>query len=371
MVRTGHAMGAGGGFDCGDGRASRGGGARRGLSRHAGVRQAAVYEMQMREAIEVTIAGGVARYNHVVRLRDKASEIVEKGAGIVKGQNIDLQGSWKDDTRQYEAKYSGTFVRRSAQLKGTQTWTDGGKTVDPRLLGRDQAAAEAIPAAQQTCGVTSRSAGLPRLEAGLLNELPPIVPLHLQVIREMPGRVEHRHDADVDQPLLPERGLVADRDDLVVQLWMMSFGVPAGATKPKYTGARLGKPAPARSARRGTAASAHRSPRRSPSRRRSDMRDEIRQADDRHRHRAGQKSRHHLVAAARRHHDDVGAGLLLPVLEGDLHRDGEHAVGQRAGLGLGQRGELIQRIDAERAVTTSTWVLMKPLVIGSKSFSGL
>ena len=51
--------------------------------------------MQMREAIDVTISGGVARYNHVVRLRDRASEVSEKGAGVVKGQNIDLQGSWK------------------------------------------------------------------------------------------------------------------------------------------------------------------------------------------------------------------------------------------------------------------------------------
>ena len=91
--------------------------------------------MQMREAIDVTILGGVARYNHVVRLRDRASEVLEKGAGVVKGQNIDLQGSWKDDTRQYEAKYSGTFVRRSAQLKGTQSWTDGGKTVTRACSG--------------------------------------------------------------------------------------------------------------------------------------------------------------------------------------------------------------------------------------------
>ena len=89
----------------------------------------------MREAIEVTIAGGVARYNHVVRLRDKPSEMVEKGVGVVKGQNIDLQGSWKDDTRQYEAKYSGTFVRRSAQLKGTQIWTDAGKTTTRNCSG--------------------------------------------------------------------------------------------------------------------------------------------------------------------------------------------------------------------------------------------
>ena len=91
--------------------------------------------MQMREAIDVTISGGVARYNHVVRMRDRASEVLEKGVGVVKGQNIDLQGSWKDDTRQYEAKYSGTFVRRSAQLKGTQIWTDAGKTMTRNCSG--------------------------------------------------------------------------------------------------------------------------------------------------------------------------------------------------------------------------------------------
>ena len=76
--------------------------------------------------------------------------VAEQGTGTLSGQNIDLQGSWKGGTREYEAKYSGTFVRRSAKLKGTQTWTEGGKTDDSRLLGRDQAAAQAVPAAQKT-----------------------------------------------------------------------------------------------------------------------------------------------------------------------------------------------------------------------------
>jgi hypothetical protein len=89
----------------------------------------------MREAIEVKITGGIVHYNHVVRLRDQPSEMLEKGVGVVKGQNIELQGSWKDDTRQYEARYNGTFVRRSAKLKGTQTWTDGGKTVTRACAG--------------------------------------------------------------------------------------------------------------------------------------------------------------------------------------------------------------------------------------------
>ena len=89
----------------------------------------------MREAIEVTIAGGVARYTHVVRLRDTPSEMAERGIGVVKGQDIELQGSWKDDTRQYTAKYSGTFVRRSARLKGTQSWTDGAKSATRSCSG--------------------------------------------------------------------------------------------------------------------------------------------------------------------------------------------------------------------------------------------
>lgn len=85
---------------------------------------------KMREAMEVTIAGGAARYSHVVRLSDVAVEAVaEQGTGTIVGQKIDLEGTWKSGSRSYEAKYSGSFVRRSANIKGTQTWTDGGKTI--------------------------------------------------------------------------------------------------------------------------------------------------------------------------------------------------------------------------------------------------
>ena len=84
---------------------------------------------RMREAIDVTIAGGSASYTHVVRLRELPETVIEKGAGKVDGQSISLEGSWKGGSREYQAKYSGTFVRRSAMLKGTQTWTDGGKTL--------------------------------------------------------------------------------------------------------------------------------------------------------------------------------------------------------------------------------------------------
>jgi hypothetical protein len=91
---------------------------------------------KMREAIAVTIADGAAKYSHVVRLHDVAVESVEeRGTGTLSGQNIDLQGSWKGGTREYQAKYSGTFVRRSARLKGTQTWIEGGTTMTRACSG--------------------------------------------------------------------------------------------------------------------------------------------------------------------------------------------------------------------------------------------
>lgn len=82
-----------------------------------------------REAFEVTIAGGKITYTHIVRLYAAAEATPEQGAGTLNGDNINLQGSWKGGNRQYEAKYSGNFVRRHADLKGTQTWNDGGKTM--------------------------------------------------------------------------------------------------------------------------------------------------------------------------------------------------------------------------------------------------
>jgi len=90
---------------------------------------------KMREAIDVTIGGGAASYTHVVRLRELAETVTEKGAGKVDGQAISLEGTWKGSGREYKAKYSGTFVRRSAKLTGTQTWTDGGKTITRACSG--------------------------------------------------------------------------------------------------------------------------------------------------------------------------------------------------------------------------------------------
>ena len=91
---------------------------------------------KMREAIEVTVTGGAARYSHVVRLRNLAVEAAaEQGTGTIDGEKIDLQGTWKGGGREYAAKYSGSFVRRSARLKGMQTWTDGGKTITRACAG--------------------------------------------------------------------------------------------------------------------------------------------------------------------------------------------------------------------------------------------
>ena len=60
---------------------------------------------------------------------------VKARGGSIDGQKINLQGSWKSGSRQYKATYSGSFVRRSAKLKGTQTWTDGGKTATRACAG--------------------------------------------------------------------------------------------------------------------------------------------------------------------------------------------------------------------------------------------
>jgi hypothetical protein len=90
----------------------------------------------MREAIEVTIAGGIVRYSHVVRLSKAAAEATaEQGTGTLDGQKLTLQGGWKSGSRSYESKYSGSFVRRSAGLKGTQTWTVDGKTITRACSG--------------------------------------------------------------------------------------------------------------------------------------------------------------------------------------------------------------------------------------------
>ncbi|MGZ3411672.1 MAG: hypothetical protein ACXWJW_16430 [Xanthobacteraceae bacterium] len=85
------------------------------------------FERATREAIDVTIAAGTVRYTHAVR---EASELsTEHGHGALVGDKITLYGAWrgtKGDS--YESSYSGTFVRRSAKMSGTQTWIHQGGT---------------------------------------------------------------------------------------------------------------------------------------------------------------------------------------------------------------------------------------------------
>jgi hypothetical protein len=83
---------------------------------------------RLRGAIEVTIADGAARYNHVVRLNRSVDRTIERGTGTLTARTIALQGEWQHGAHRYTSNYSGTFVRRSAKLKGTQTWIEGGKT---------------------------------------------------------------------------------------------------------------------------------------------------------------------------------------------------------------------------------------------------
>ena len=93
-------------------------------------------EAAMREAIDVTITGGAAvRYTHVVRLRETPEAAMEQGTGKVDGPRISLQGSWKGDAGQYQAAYEGSFVRRSAKLIGTQTWTHQGRIITRSCTG--------------------------------------------------------------------------------------------------------------------------------------------------------------------------------------------------------------------------------------------
>ena len=94
------------------------------------------FETAVREAIEVTIAGGaVTKYSHVVRLRDQTEGAPETGGGKLDGHSISLQGEWAGKSDSYKASYAGSFVRRSAKLIGTQTWTHDGKTVTRNCTG--------------------------------------------------------------------------------------------------------------------------------------------------------------------------------------------------------------------------------------------
>ena len=83
------------------------------------------FETATREAFDINVTGTSARYAHVVR--DVFEVSSETGSGTINGQDIALTGGWRGKRDSYEARYAGTFVRRSVNLKGVQTWTHDGK----------------------------------------------------------------------------------------------------------------------------------------------------------------------------------------------------------------------------------------------------
>ena len=93
------------------------------------------FETAQREALEVNISGSDAKYSLVVRERRGAPTSSEQGGGKLDGEKISLTGKWSGASDRYESSYSGSFVRRSAKLTGTQTWTHDGKTFTRNCTG--------------------------------------------------------------------------------------------------------------------------------------------------------------------------------------------------------------------------------------------
>ena len=87
------------------------------------------FTQDTRAAITVKIKGNEGAYERPVHIAAK-SRVVGKESGTAKvdGDKITITGGWKGDNSSYDATYSGTFVRRSAQLTGTQNWTHDGKS---------------------------------------------------------------------------------------------------------------------------------------------------------------------------------------------------------------------------------------------------
>jgi len=92
-----------------------------------------------RAAIEVKLTGNEGPYERPVHMpiRTKIAG-KETGTAKVDGDKISLTGGWKSEKDSYEAAYSGTFVRRSAKLTGTQTWTHDGKSFTRTCTGAIQ-----------------------------------------------------------------------------------------------------------------------------------------------------------------------------------------------------------------------------------------
>jgi hypothetical protein len=89
----------------------------------------------VRAAIAVKLDGNQGPYERSVNMTRSRVDGKETGAAKVDGEKITLTGGWKGDKSSYEATYSGTFVRRSAKLTGTQNWTHEGKSYTRECSG--------------------------------------------------------------------------------------------------------------------------------------------------------------------------------------------------------------------------------------------
>jgi hypothetical protein len=89
-----------------------------------------------RAAIAVKLTGNEGPYERPVYLlgRGKLGG-TETGTAKVDGAKIALGGGWKGEKDSYEASYSGSFVRRSAKLAGTQKWTHDGQSFTRNCSG--------------------------------------------------------------------------------------------------------------------------------------------------------------------------------------------------------------------------------------------
>jgi hypothetical protein len=92
-----------------------------------------------RTALEANVAGNAVRYRRpVVMALSGAREGYEEGSGSIDGDKISLKGAWKKGADGYEASYSGSFVRRSAKLTGTQNWNYQGQSYTATCTGAIQ-----------------------------------------------------------------------------------------------------------------------------------------------------------------------------------------------------------------------------------------
>jgi hypothetical protein len=93
-------------------------------------------EDPVRAAVEIKVAGNAAQYSRPVRAPRRGSVAgIETGTGTIDGDKISLKGEWRGALGNYNATYSGTFVRRSAKLTGTQIWMHAGKSYKRECSG--------------------------------------------------------------------------------------------------------------------------------------------------------------------------------------------------------------------------------------------